>query len=151
MDYKKAFEKYVDYQQDLHTKNQKRIRVGLKVNILLPLVFLLLCFLTQGSKLVFLLLWIGSLFGISAYLMYVEFTDYKLQEQLKDFFDNDTLENDNLIGESVDRAEAIVTNKIDKIDEILEEKKEEKKQKIEDTKQKVIEKLSSRKEDDEDA
>ena len=151
MDYKKAFEKYVDYQQDLHMKNQKRIRIGLKVNILLPLVFLLLCFLTQGSKLVFLLLWIGSLFGISAYLMYVEFTDYKLQEQLKDFFENDTLETDNLIGESVDRAEAIVTNKIDKIDEILGEKKEEKKQKIEDTKQKVIEKLSSRKEDDEDA
>ena len=151
MDYKKAFEKYVDYQQDLHMKNQKRIRIGLKVNILLPLVFLLLCFLTQGSKLVFLLLWIGSLFGISAYLMYVEFTDYKLQEQLKDFFENDTLETDNLIGESVDRAEAIVNNKIDKIDELLEEKKEEKKQKIEDTKQKVKEKLSARKEDDEDA
>lgn len=151
MDYKKAFEKYVDYQQDLHIKNQKRIQVGLKVNILLPLVFLFLCFLTQGSKLVFLLLWIGSLFGIAFYLMYVEYTDYKLQEQLKEFVDNDTLEPDNLIGERVDRAEAIVTNKIDRIDEMLEVKKEENKQKIETTKQKVIEKIASRKEDDENA
>ena len=126
MDYKKAFEKYVDYQQELHTKNQKRIQTGLKVNILLPLVFLFLCFLTQGSKLVFLLLWIGSLFGIAFYLMYVEYTDYKLQEQMKDLFDKGELENDTLIGERVDRAEAIVNTKIDKIEEKIEQLKEEK-------------------------
>jgi len=131
MDYKKAFEKYVDFQQDLHKKNQKRIRVGLKVNILLPLVFLLLSFLTKGSKLVFLLLWVGSLFGIAFYLMYVEYTDYKLQEQLKDYLENETLETDILIGENVDRAEAIVSTTIDKIDERIEEKKEVNKQRIE--------------------
>ena len=141
MDYKKAFEKYVDYQQDLHIKNQKRIQVGLKVNILLPLVFLLLCFLTQGSKLVFLLLWIGSLFGIAFYLMYVEYTDYKLQEQLKEFVDNDTLEPDNLIGERVDRAEAIINTKMDALDEMIEGKKEENRQKLEAGKQKVKEKI----------
>lgn len=146
MDYKKAFEKYVDYQQDLHVKNQKRIQTGLKVNILLPLVFLILCFLTQGSKLVFLLLWIGSLFGISAYLMYVEFMDYKLQEQLKDYLGNDSLETDNLIGENVDRAEAIVNSKIDAIDEKIEVKKEAGKQKIEAGKQKMIEKIEQRRE-----
>ena len=141
MDYKKAFEKYVDYQQDLHIKNQKRIQVGLKVNILLPLVFLLLCFLTQGSKLVFLLLWIGSLFGIAFYLMYVEYTDYKLQEQLKELVDNDTLEPDNLIGERVDRAEAIINTKMDALDEMIEGKKEENRQKLEAGKQKVKEKI----------
>lgn len=151
MDYKKAFEKYVDYQQDLHIKNQKRIQVGLKVNILLPLVFLLLCFLTQGSKLVFLLLWIGSLFGISFYLMYVEYTDYKLQEQLKEFVDNDTLEPDNLIGERVDRAEAIINTKMDALDEMIEGKKEENRQKLEAGKQKVKEKIVQIKGDNEDA
>ena len=151
MDYKKAFEKYVDYQQDLHIKNQKRIQVGLKVNILVPLVFLLLCFLTQGSKLVFLLLWIGSLFGISFYLMYVEYTDYKLQEQLKEFVDNDTLEPDNLIGERVDRAEAIINTKMDALDEMIEGKKEENRQKLEAGKQKVKEKIVQIKGDNEDA
>ena len=151
MDYKKAFEKYVDYQQDLHIKNQKRIQVGLKINILVPLVFLLLCFLTQGSKLVFLLLWIGSLFGISFYLMYVEYTDYKLQEQLKEFVDNDTLEPDNLIGERVDRAEAIINTKMDALDEMIEGKKEENRQKLEAGKQKVKEKIVQIKGDNEDA
>lgn len=151
MDYKKAFEKYVDYQQDLHIKNQKRIQVGLKVNILVPLVFLLLCFLTQGSKLVFLLLWIGSLFGISFYLMYVEYTDYKLQEQLKEFVDNDTLEPDNLIGERVDRAEAIINTKMDALDEMIEGKKEENRQKLEAGKQKAKEKIVQIKGDNEDA
>ena len=151
MDYKKAFEKYVDYQQELHIKNQKRIQVGLKVNILVPLVFLLLCFLTQGSKLVFLLLWIGSLFGISFYLMYVEYTDYKLQEQLKEFVDNDTLEPDNLIGERVDRAEAIINTKMDALDEMIEGKKEENRQKLEAGKQKVKEKIVQIKGDNEDA
>ncbi len=151
MDYKKAFEKYVDYQQDLHIKNQKRIQVGLKVNILLPLVFLLLCFLTQGSKLVFLLLWIGSLFGIAFYLMYVEYTDYKLQEQLKEFVDNDALEPDSLIGERVDRAEAIINTKMDALDEMIEGKKEENRQKLEAGKQKVKEKIVQIKEDNEDA
>jgi hypothetical protein len=151
MDYKKAFEKYVDYQQDLHIKNQKRIQVGLKVNILLPLVFLFLCFLTQGSKLVFLLLWIGSLFGIAFYLMYVEYTDYKLQEQLKEFVDNDTLEPDNLIGERVDRAEAIINTKMDALDEMIEGKKEENRQKLEAGKQKVKEKIVQIKGDNEDA
>ena len=116
----------MDYQQNLHLKNQKRIQTGLKVNILLPLVFLFLCFLTKGSKLVFLLLWIGSLFGIAFYLMHVEYTDYKLQEQMKDLFDKDELENDTLIGERVDRAEAIVNTKIDKIEEKIEQLKEEK-------------------------
>lgn len=147
MDYKKAFEKYVDYQQDLHIKNQKRIQTGLKVNILLPLVFLVLCFLTQGSKLVFLLLWIGSLFGIAAYLMYVEFTDYKLQEQLKDYLENDSLETNVLIGENVNRAEAIVSTTMDKLDEKLEEKKEENRQKLEAGKQKVKEKIEQLKEE----
>ncbi len=147
MDYKKAFEKYVDYQQDLHVKNQKRIQTGLKVNILLPLVFLILCFLTQGSKLVFLLLWIGSLFGIAAYLMYVEFMDYKLQEQLKDYLENDSLETNVLIGKKVNRAEAIVSTTMDKLDEKLEEKKEENRQKLEAGKQKVKEKIEQLKEE----
>lgn len=83
--YEEMFGQFVDYQQKLHENNQKKIQVGLKVNILLPLVFLIISFITEGSKLVFLILWIVSLFGISFYLLYVEFTDFKLQEKLKEF------------------------------------------------------------------
>ena len=62
----------------------KKIKVGLKVNILLPLVFLVISFITDRSKLVFLVLWIVSLFGIAFYLLYVEYMDFELQEQLKE-------------------------------------------------------------------
>ncbi len=78
------YEKFIDLQEATHLKNQKKIRVGLRVNILLPLVFLIISFITNRSKLVFLVLWIVSLFGISFYLLYVEYMDFKLQEQLKE-------------------------------------------------------------------
>ena len=135
MDYKKAFEKYKDYQQELHEKNQKKIQVGLKVNILLPLIFLGLSFFVQGSKLVFLILWIVSLFGIASYLVYVEFTDYNLQEQLKEFSGQTDMEPEILIGEKVELAEAQVSQKMDKIDAIIDEEKQKVKEKIEKLKE----------------
>lgn len=74
----------MELQQQVHQKNQKKIKVGLKVNILLPLVFLVISFISDRSKLVFLVLWIVSLFGIAFYLLYVEYMDFELQEQLKE-------------------------------------------------------------------
>ena len=79
-----VYEKFMELQQQVHQRNQKKIRVGLKVNILLPLVFLVISFITDRSKLVFLVLWIVSLFGIAFYLLYVEYMDFELQEQLKE-------------------------------------------------------------------
>ncbi len=79
-----VYEKFMDLQQQVHQRNQKKIKVGLKVNILLPLVFLVISFISERSKLVFLVLWIVSLFGIAFYLLYVEYMDFELQEQLKE-------------------------------------------------------------------
>ena len=84
-EFKEVFSKFVDYQQSVHLANQKRIQVGLKVNILLPLVFLVLSFAISSAKLVFLILWIISLFGIAGYLIYVEYSDYKMMQQLEEF------------------------------------------------------------------
>ena len=79
-----VYEKFMDLQQKIHLQNQKKIKIGLKVNILLPLIFLVISFITDRSKLVFLVLWIVSLFGIAFYLLYVEYMDFELQEQLKE-------------------------------------------------------------------
>ncbi len=79
-----VYEKFLELQQQVHLKNQKKIKVGLKVNILLPLVFLIISFVSDRSKLVFLVLWIVSLFGIAFYLLYIEYMDFKLQEQLQE-------------------------------------------------------------------
>ena len=99
------YKKFMDYQQKLHEKNGRRIKVGLKVNILLPLIFLIISFITQSSKLVFLVLWIVSLFGISFYLLYIEFSDFRLQEKMKEFgiVDEEEVQMA-LIGEEVQRS-----------------------------------------------
>ena len=131
MDYKNAYEKYVQMQMGVHEANQKRIRVGLKVNIFLPLIFLFLSFVTNGSKLVFLILWIVSLFGIAAYLIYVEYMDYKLQEQLADFNGEKDEIRPALIGANVEAAEEQITHRIDRIDDIIEESRQKVAEKIE--------------------
>ena len=105
-EYKEMYEKFINYEQDLHLENQKRIRIGLKVNIILPLFFLIMSFAISEGKLVFLVLWILSLFGIAFYLIYVEYSDYKMMEQMKEFgVDVDKLHDDtSLIGEGVQQA-----------------------------------------------
>lgn len=79
-----VYEQFLELQQQAHKRNQRKIQVGLKVNIVLPLVFLVISFISNRSKLVFLLLWIISLFGIAFYLLYIEYMDFKLQDQLRE-------------------------------------------------------------------
>ena len=85
--YKEMYDKFINYEQNLHQHNQKRIRVGLKINIILPLFFLILSFAISEGKLVFLLLWIISLFGIATYLIYVEYSDYKAESNITEKLD----------------------------------------------------------------
>lgn len=112
-----AYEGFIEFQRLLHEKNQKKIRVGLKVNILLPLVFLVISFISNGSKLVFLILWIVSLFGISFYLLYIEFTDFKMQHKMREFGLVTEDENKALIGSEV-------SEKIDELKSLADDIKE---------------------------
>ena len=49
---------------------------------IVPLFFLALLFLTGSNKVIFLILWIVSLFALSIYLIVVEYMDYNLQEKI---------------------------------------------------------------------
>ena len=124
--YKEMYDKFINYEQNLHQQNQKRIRVGLKINIILPLFFLILSFAISEGKLVFLLLWIISLFGIATYLIYVEYSDYKMLEQLKELgVDEDALRDGvNLIGEGVQQAESNITEKLDYAGDLIDAEKQ---------------------------
>ena len=81
-DYENSYRKIMEYQNEEHMRNQKKIRWGIRCVILIPLIFLMLMFSMNSSKVVFLVLWIVSLFVISAYLIYVEYMDYTLQKKL---------------------------------------------------------------------
>ena len=79
--YEEIFQKVLDYEQALHEKNRKRIKIGLKCIWIVPF-FLALLFLTGSNKVIFLILWIVSLFALSIYLIVVEYMDYNLQEKI---------------------------------------------------------------------
>ena len=55
-DYEKLYDMLLGYEQEIHKKNQKRIRIGLRCLIIIPLIFLALLFWTESSKIVFLIL-----------------------------------------------------------------------------------------------
>ena len=123
--YKEKYEKFLAYEKENHEKNQRKIRTGLKVNILLPLVFLIISFATDSSKLIFLILWITSLFGIAFYLIYVEYTDFRMQKLLG------TMEEEKaLIGDQAVQLEAAVSEQIEITHEKIEDAREAAKQKI---------------------
>ena len=86
MDEKKYSQLYQALLQEVlqfHSGNQRRIRKGMLSLLLVPLAFLVLLFLSDGSRAIFLLLWIVSMFGIAAYLIAVEYVDYEMQNKVK--------------------------------------------------------------------
>lgn len=146
--YEELYDRFMDYQTKVHEANQKRIRLGLKVNIFFPLIFLTLCFLTNGSKLIFLILWIVSLFGIAFYLMYVEYSDDKLQRQMKAFGlggNGDMEDESSLISFGVENTETKALKHMENVDRSIEEKKQEVQNALIETKESVAEKFKERK------
>ena len=106
--YEQMYEMLVTYERKIHEKNQKRISIGLKCIIIIPLIFLFLLFWTESNKVVFLILWIVSLFLLAAYL----------QEKLSEINDEGTRV-DSLIGLEIDNVPGNLRNVIQRIDDGL--------------------------------
>ncbi len=62
-----------------HEQNKRRIRIGLRCIVIIPVLFILLMFTVTSNKTVFLLLWILSVVVITMILIGIEYSDYKLQ------------------------------------------------------------------------
>lgn len=121
--YEEMYEKLVLYEQKMHESNQKKIRIGLKCIWIIPLIFLFLLFWTESNKVVFLILWIVSLFGIAVYLILVEYSDYNLQEKLSEIT-NEERKPEALLGQELDGMEENLKSVIHKIDDTLNAEKE---------------------------
>ena len=83
MKYSQLYQALLQEVLQFHSGNQRRIRKGMLSLLLVPLAFLVLLFLSDGSRVIFLLLWIVSMFGIAAYLIAVEYIDYEMQNKVK--------------------------------------------------------------------
>lgn len=90
-------DKMTDYAEHMHEQNRRRIKNGLRCIYIVPAVFLFLMFATESSKIIFLVLWIVSLFGIAVYLIVVEYQDYMLQEKMKEFCGRQEAEEEGLL------------------------------------------------------
>mgnify|MGYP004469793861 FL=1 len=111
---REMYDKLVGYEKTIHEQNQRRIKIGLRCIYFIPLFFLvLLMIVPDSSKIIFLVLWIVSLFAIAVYLIGVEYVDYKLQEKLNDISGSDTqtqsvspvVQMDDMVQEIAERVE----------------------------------------------
>lgn len=134
-DFEKLYDMMLEYEEEIHKKNQKRIKIGMKCLLIIPMIFLILLLLTQSSKLVFLILWIVSLFILAAYLIFVEYSDDKLQQKLSEISNREQAERDALIGSGIAQVEERILTVIkDKELEVFKEQAEERQELSDDAK-----------------
>ena len=113
VDYQAFYQSYIKELKERHEANVHRIRIGIRMNVFLPLVFLFISFVIGGSRFLFLVLWIVSLFGIAGYLIFVEYSDFVLQEKLMELEGKEAGEPEPLI--RVDDREAQIESFQEKI------------------------------------
>lgn len=72
------------FAENMHTKNQHKKKICLRCMMIIPLVFKVLMFTMDTAKVVYLLLWVISLFIFCAYLIIIDYIDDKLARKLND-------------------------------------------------------------------
>ena len=72
------------FAENMHTKNQHKKKICLRCMMIIPLVFMVLMFTIDTAKVVYLLLWVISLFIFCAYLIIIDYIDDKLARKLND-------------------------------------------------------------------
>ena len=82
--YQQLYGRLLDEVKLLHERIKVGIRQGLKMLLIVPLLFMVVMFLTQGSKGIFLVLWIVSTFVIAAFLIALEYVDHGIQKRLEE-------------------------------------------------------------------
>lgn len=82
--YEKKYNKLMASLDDMHKHNVKKMRSALRSLLIVPTIFLILLFMTNSSKTVFLVLWIASLFVIAALLISIEYQDYSLRRMMSE-------------------------------------------------------------------
>lgn len=119
MDEKDIMEKVLEFRDKAHADNVRKIKAGIKCIFTVPACFLILLFFTGSSKIIFLVLSIASLFIIAAYLIHVEYSDYKIQEMVNSLQDSedsiDSLIDIDSIYTKVTEPKKRLDNKLDNI------------------------------------
>lgn len=136
--YQDLFLQLVKEEEQLHVENQKRIKAGIQCLIWIPMFFLLLLFLTESEKVIFLVLWVVSLFVLAGYLIYIEYIDFQAQERLQRYMEQEHISPDRLIGADIEAFEETVTELLRQIDEKKQQNRQRMLQMLEQQKEKFL-------------
>ena len=70
--YEKLYKDLIEDLEEMHRNNSRRTSAALKSLLIVPTIFLILLFLTNSSKTIFLVLGIVSMFIIASVLIVIE-------------------------------------------------------------------------------
>lgn len=87
--YEVLYTELLDRGDQLHQSNKRRIRRGIVVLIILPVILDAIRLLTDSDKVVFLIIWILIMFVVSAYLISIEYLDSAIEKTLRDVTDTE--------------------------------------------------------------
>ena len=131
--YHKLYDRLVDEVKTLYYANQVRIHKGLWALIISTVLFLTIMFITNGSKVIFLLMWIATMFAVAAYLIAVEYLNFELKRKVEEItrreqdFGEETAETITELEAATEAARTAMTQRKtvavpnDEVDEIIDE------------------------------
>lgn len=93
----KLYAKLLIFAEELHMGNKRRIRNGFISLAVLPVLLIIIRLLTDSSRVVFLLIWILTMFVAAAFLIFVAYVDRQLQDTLNELSESEKKEFDNLL------------------------------------------------------
>ena len=88
--YEALYTQLLERGMDLHMSNEKRIRTGLIILLLLPVILGIILKLTGSDKIVFLIIWVICMFVLCIYLISVEYIDDSVKRTLEEVTERET-------------------------------------------------------------
>ena len=79
---KALYQHFVPYIEEAHHRNERSLKAGVWLLVLLPIVLIFIQKLTNASKIVFLIVWIFGMFGIATALIFTAYSDHDLKKTL---------------------------------------------------------------------
>ena len=87
--YEELYEQLLERGLDMHMHNKRRIRNGMILLLLLPVILGVILWVTGSDKIVFLIIWVLCMFALSIYLITIEYIDNSVEKTLEEVTDRE--------------------------------------------------------------
>ena len=75
---------FVPYIEAAHHRNERSLKAGVWLLVLLPVILVIIQELTDASRIAFLIFWIIGMFGIATALIFTAYSDHDLKKTLEE-------------------------------------------------------------------